>query len=109
MLRIYLNEACKADLLTKEEELALTRNLQERQKAIYDMVFNSEIMIEELNKWNEMIDAGEMTIKELLPRGKQSKKTLEKELKKFKDTLKFINKTHKEIMRLKLKLQEKIK
>lgn len=107
-IKMYLSEMGKTPLLKREEEITLARNIKEREKELKNLVLQSPLAIREIKNWEELIEQQEMTPKELMPRGRKTKRELENMKKKMKKTVKEITKIEKQIQKLEEKLKDKI-
>ena len=68
----YLNEIGKVPLLRREEEISLSRDLRQRQEELRRLVLASPLAHREIRNWESLVEADEMTPKELMPRGRRS-------------------------------------
>lgn len=107
-IKMYLSEMGKTPLLKREEEITLARNIKERERELKNLVLQSPVAIREIKNWEALIEQEEMTTKELMPRGKKTKRELENMKKKMKQTVKKISKIEKDIAKLEEKLKTKI-
>jgi len=65
-----------APLLTRAEEMELSRTIQEGLRQLRSAVLRSPFVVRELRVWNELVASGEMSVKELMPRGRRTRKEL---------------------------------
>ena len=107
-IKMYLSEMGKTPLLKREEEITLARNIKEREKELRNLVLQSPLAIREIKNWEALIEQEEMTTKELMPRGRKTKRELENMKKKMKQAVKKITKIEKQIAVLEEKLKTKI-
>lgn len=107
-IKMYLSEMGKTPLLKREEEITLARNIKERERELKNLVLQSPVAIREIKNWEALIEQEEMTTKELMPRGKKTRRELENMKKKMKQTVKKISKIEKDIAKLEEKLKSKI-
>lgn len=107
-IKMYLSEMGKTPLLKRDEEITLARNIKERERELRNLVLQSPFAIREIKNWEALIEQEEMTTKELMPRGRKTKRELENMRKKMKQTVKKISKIEKEIAKLEEKLKSKI-
>src|SRR5689334_16883557 len=75
-IRMYLTEMGKVPLLTREQELTLTRNIKENEKTLKLIVLENPITLRELRNWESLLAQQEMTPKELMPRGRKTNQEL---------------------------------
>lgn len=99
-IRMYLSEMGKVPLLSRDEEIALARNIREREKELRKLVLECPITMREICAWEELVDQEEMTTKELMPRGKRTSRELTNMRKKLKEATTFIAKREKDITAL---------
>ena len=99
-IRMYLSEMGKVPLLSRDEEIALARNIREREKELRKLVLECPITMREICSWEELVDQEEMTTKELMPRGKRTSRELTNMRKKLKEAAAFISKREKDITAL---------
>src|ERR1035437_3122868 len=89
-IRMYLTEMGKVPLLTREQELTLTRNIKENEKLLKLIVLENPITLRELRNWESLLTQQEMTPKELMPRGRKTNQELARMRAKMKSVVKFI-------------------
>src|SRR3984893_12682912 len=89
-IRMYLTEMGKVPLLTREQELTLTRNIKENEKTLKLIVLESPITMREIRNWENLLEQQEMTPKELMPRGRKTNQELARMRQKMKNVVKFI-------------------
>ena len=87
---MYLTEMGKVPLLTREQELTLTRNIKENEKTLKLIVLENPITLRELRNWESLLAQQEMTPKELMPRGRKTNQELARMRAKMKSVVKFI-------------------
>lgn len=104
-IKMYLYEMGKTPLLTRDEELTLARNIKEREKELKNLVLQSPLTMREIKNWETLIEQEEMTTKELMPRGRKTKRELTAMKKKMKKVVRDITKIEKEINKLTDKLK----
>ena len=106
-IRMYLTEMGKVPLLTREQELTLTRNIKENEKDLKIIVLESPITLRELRNWENLLDQQEMTPKELMPRGRKTNQELSRMRAKMKSVVKFISLTEDKIVHAEERLKGK--
>ena len=89
-IRMYLTEMGKVPLLTREQELTLTRNIKENEKLLKLIVLENPITLRELRNWESLLAQQEMTPKELMPRGRKTNQELARMRAKMKSVVKLI-------------------
>ena len=70
---LFLTEMGKVTLLTREEETALAREIEEAGAEMTRLVLGSPYAVRQIRNWAELLKSGEMDAKELLPRGTPSR------------------------------------
>ena len=71
-IRMYLSEMGKVPLLTREQEVSLARSIKDNEKILKLVVLESPITHREIQNWEQLLEADEMTPKELMPRGRRT-------------------------------------
>src|SRR5579864_4290195 len=105
-IRMYLTEMGKVPLLTREQELTLTRNIKENEKTLKLIVLESPITMREIRNWENLLAQQEMTPKELMPRGRKTNQELSRMRAKMKSVVKFIMGGEHKIMRAQQRLKK---
>ncbi len=103
-IRMYLSEMGRVPLLNREEEVTLARNVREREKELRMLVLESPVTMREIRSWETLIEAQEMTPKELMPRGRKTNAELSGMRRKMKSVALFITKSEKQMAALRTKL-----
>jgi len=106
-IRMYLTEMGKVPLLTREQELTLTRNIKENEKTLKLIVLESPITMREIRNWENLLAQQEMTPKELMPRGRKTNQELSRMRAKMKSVVKFIMGGEQKIARAEERLHKK--
>ncbi len=106
-IRMYLTEMGKVPLLTREQELTLTRNIKENEKVLKMIVLESPITMREIRNWENLLEQQEMTPKELMPRGRKTNQELARMRQKMRAVVKFIMGGEQKIIRAQERLQKK--
>src|SRR5882724_1486647 len=106
-IRMYLTEMGKVPLLTREQELTLTRNIKENEKTLKLIVLENPITLRELRNWESLLAQQEMTPKELMPRGRKTNQELARMRQKMKNVVKFIITAEERMSRAEERLQKK--
>ncbi|OIO72334.1 MAG: hypothetical protein AUJ85_10325 [Elusimicrobia bacterium CG1_02_37_114] len=106
-VQLYLTEMGKEPLLNQENELVLARNIRENERTLQLIVLGCSITLKEIRNWETLLTQNEMTPKELMPRGKKSKKQLNRMRAKVKWTVRTIGSVEKKISKSELQLKEK--
>src|SRR5207302_10072054 len=106
-IRMYLTEMGKVPLLTREQELTLTRNIKENEKTLKLIVLENPITLRELRNWESLLAQQEMTPKELMPRGRKTNQELSRMRQKMRNVVKFILGGEQKIVRAEERLHKK--
>ena len=106
-IRMYLTEMGKVPLLTREQELTLTRNIKENEKTLKLIVLENPITLRELRNWESLLAQQEMTPKELMPRGRKTNQELARMRQKMKNVVKFIVTAEERMARAEHRLKKK--
>ncbi|MBI5239742.1 MAG: sigma-70 family RNA polymerase sigma factor [Elusimicrobia bacterium] len=75
-IALYLERIGRVPLLTAAEELVLTKEVQERMRELREAIVGSPFMAQEVLLWEELLDLGELSPKELMPRGRRNRREL---------------------------------
>lgn len=103
-IRMYLSEMGRVPLLTREEEVTLSRNIKEHEKELHLLVLESPITLREISNWETLLEQEEMTPKELMPRGRKTNAELSRMRQKVKVVAEAIQKSEKAMAKLEAKL-----
>ncbi len=106
-IRMYLTEMGKVPLLTREQELTLTRNIKENEKTLKLIVLESPITMREIRNWENLLEQQEMTPKELMPRGRKTNQELSRMRQKMRNVVRFIMAGEKKLVRAEERLKKK--
>lgn len=104
-IRLLLNEINKIEPIDRKTEINIAKNIRTNEMKLLSIVLSSPIALREINNWVLLLKRNEMTPKELMKRGRKSKRTLRKMRRKLTNTVKTVNKLSKKVT----KLQERIK
>ncbi|MFH1725627.1 MAG: sigma-70 family RNA polymerase sigma factor [Elusimicrobiota bacterium] len=104
-LRMYLSEMGKVPLLSREEEIRLTRNVCERRKELRLLVLESPIARREIRGWQTLISLREMTLEELMRRGRKSPREIATMRRKMTAVSRLIDNSEKRVAGLSDKLK----
>ncbi|MCX5795822.1 MAG: sigma-70 family RNA polymerase sigma factor [Elusimicrobia bacterium] len=104
-IRMYLSQMGRVPLLSREEEVTLARNVREREKELRLLVLESPVTQREIRSWETLIEAQEMTPKELMPRGRKTASELSGMRRRMKSVADFIGKSEKVMNALREKLK----
>jgi RNA polymerase primary sigma factor len=73
---MYISHIGQVPLLKRDEELELARRIHDHMAQLRDVILRSEFMAREILNWESLLELGEMTSKELMPRGRRSSNEL---------------------------------
>ncbi|MBL0059566.1 MAG: sigma-70 family RNA polymerase sigma factor [Elusimicrobia bacterium] len=107
-IRMYLSEMGKVPLLTREQEVSLARSIKDNEKILKLVVLESPITHREVQNWEQLLEADEMTPKELMPRGRRTASELSGMRRRVKTVVQFIIQAELRIDKIKLKLESKL-
>jgi len=69
---LYMLRMGKVPLLSSEEESRLAKEFQARTRELRQTILESPFMAREILVWRDLLDQGELTAKELMPRGRRT-------------------------------------
>jgi RNA polymerase primary sigma factor len=92
-LRVFLDEVSRIESIDRKTELAIAKNIRLNERKLLSIVLSSTIALRELNNWVTLLEQNEMTPKELMKRGRKSKRSLMKMRQRIAAAIKRINAT----------------
>jgi len=104
-IRMYLSEMGKVPLLSREQEVNLARNIKENEKILKLVVLESPITHREIQNWEQLLEADEMTPKELMPRGRRTASELSGMRRRVKAVVDYITEAELRIDKIKVKME----
>jgi RNA polymerase primary sigma factor len=107
-IRMYLSEMGKVPLLTREQEVNLARSIKDNEKILKLVVLESPITHREVQNWESLLEADEMTPKELMPRGRRTASELSGMRRRVKTVVQYIIQAELRIDKLKHKMEGKV-
>jgi RNA polymerase primary sigma factor len=107
-IRMYLSEMGKVPLLTREQEVNLARSIKDNEKILKLVVLESPITHREVQNWESLLEADEMTPKELMPRGRRTASELSGMRRRVKTVVQYIIQAELRIDKHKLKMEGKL-
>jgi len=100
VIALYLTQIGKVPLLSAAEEFQLAKRVLGHIKELRGLIEDSSFMAHEVLTWEELLDAGEMSPKELMPRGRRSARELGQMARRLREAARFIARTDSHIRRL---------
>lgn len=107
-IRMYLSEMGKVPLLTREQEVSLARSIKDNEKILKLVVLESPITHREIQNWEQLLEADEMTPKELMPRGRRTASELSGMRRRVKTVVQYIIQAELRIDKIKVKMEAKL-
>jgi RNA polymerase primary sigma factor len=107
-IRMYLSEMGKVPLLTREQEVNLARSIKDNEKILKLVVLESPITHREVQNWESLLEADEMTPKELMPRGRRTASELSGMRRRVKTVVQYIIQAELRIDKVKHKMEGKL-
>ncbi len=105
-IRLFLNEINKIESIDRKIELNIAKNIRMNEAKLLFIVLSSPIALREINNWILLLKRNEMTPKELMKRGRKSKRSLRKMRRKLSTMVKSVNKLWREIKKIQKKLDD---
>ena len=65
-VRMYLKEMGSVSLLSREEEVEIAKRIEEGEKEILQVVFNSPLIIQEISRLSTLLEASHTSIRDIL-------------------------------------------
>lgn len=106
-LRVFINEINKYGAMDRETEIAIAKRIRANETKLLSLVLSSPIALREMNHWVELVKQREMSPKELMKRGRKTRRSLRKMRRKLVSTVKTVNKLIKKLAQLRRKLEDK--
>jgi RNA polymerase primary sigma factor len=106
-LRMFINEINKYGAMDRETEIAIAKRIRANEAKLLSLVLSSPIALREMNHWVELVKQREMSPKELMKRGRKTRRSLRKMRRKLVSTVKTVNKLIKKLALLRRKLEDK--
>jgi RNA polymerase primary sigma factor len=106
-LRMFINEINKYGAMDRETEIAIAKRIRANEAKLLSLVLSSPIALREMNHWVELVKQREMSPKELMKRGRKTRRSLRKMRRKLVSTVKTVNKLIKKLAQLRRKLEDK--
>jgi RNA polymerase primary sigma factor len=106
-LRVFINEINKYGAMDRETEIAIAKRIRVNEAKLLSLVLSSPIALREMNHWVELVKQREMSPKELMKRGRKTRRSLRKMRRKLVSTVKTVNKLIKKLAQLRRKLEDK--
>jgi len=106
-LLMFINEINKYGAMDRETEIAIAKRIRANEAKLLSLVLSSPIALREMNHWVELVKQREMSPKELMKRGRKTRRSLRKMRRKLVSTVKTVNKLIKKLAQLRRKLEDK--
>ena len=106
-LRVFINEINKYGAMDRETEIAIAKRIRANEAKLLSLVLSSPIALREMNHWVELVKQREMSPKELMKRGRKTRRSLRKMRRKLVSTVKTVDKLIKKLAQLRRKLEDK--
>ncbi len=103
-IKMYLSEMGKEPLLTRTQEMYLAKNIQENEQALIRLVLGTPVGIEEFKKIAEDLREGRISPRDIMKRGRKTKRILEKMKASVNDSYNEVKRRQRKIERRKSKL-----
>jgi RNA polymerase primary sigma factor len=69
---LYMVRIGKVPLLSPQEEFRLAKEVRDRMRELRQAILESPFMVREILVWRDLLDQGELSAKELMPRGRRT-------------------------------------
>jgi len=106
-LRMFINEINKYGPMDRETEIAIAKRIRANEAKLLSLVLSSPIALREINHWAELVKQKEMSPKELMRRGRKTRRSLKKMRRKLSSTVKTVNKLIKKLGKIQQQLKNK--
>ncbi len=103
-LRVFLDEVSRINSMDRQTEIEVAKSIRMNERKLLSIVLSSPIALRDLNNWVFLLKNDEMTVKELMKRGRKSKRSMIKMRRKISATVNRINRLSKKISKLKREL-----
>jgi RNA polymerase primary sigma factor len=105
-IKLYLSEMGRVPLLSREDEIEIAKRIKKNEKNLQKIVLRSPITLKEIKHWENLLKDDEMTLKELMPRGKKTDEILQDMRDKMEDISGLIKKIEEKISSIYIKLKK---
>jgi len=101
-VRMYLKEMGSVSLLSREEEVEIAKRIEEGEKEILQVVFNSPLIIQEIGRLSNLLESSQASIREILDDLDEEDNEIDEEsyILHFREEVDTIKKLHSETARL---------
>jgi RNA polymerase primary sigma factor len=106
-LRIFINEINKYGSMDRSTEIAIAKRIRANEAELLSLVLSSPIALREINHWVELVKQKEMSPKELMRRGRKTRRSLKKMRRKLSSTVNSVNKLIKNLSMIQQRLNNK--
>ncbi|MCX7956493.1 MAG: sigma-70 family RNA polymerase sigma factor [Endomicrobia bacterium] len=106
-IRVFINEVSKIETIDRKKEVVIAKDIRAKEMKLLVLVLSSSIALREINNWVLLIKKNEMSLKDLMKRGRKSKRTLKNMRKKLLFSIRYVNKMASKVFQLQNKLKSK--
>lgn len=105
-IKLFINEVSKIEPIDRKKEIDIAKSIRAKEMKLLMLVLSSPIALREINNWVLLVRQNEMTLKDLMKRGRKSKATIKRMRKKLISSIKVVNKMAEKILDLQKKLKK---
>ncbi|MEN3013607.1 MAG: sigma-70 family RNA polymerase sigma factor [Endomicrobiia bacterium] len=108
-IKLFINEVSKIEPIDRKKEIEIAKSIRAKEMELLMLVLSSTIALREINNWVLLVKKNEMSLKDLMKRGRKSKSALRKMRKKLISSIRAVNKIAEKILMLRKKLNSEKK
>ncbi|MCX7910069.1 MAG: sigma-70 family RNA polymerase sigma factor [Endomicrobia bacterium] len=105
-IKLFINEVSRIEPIDRKKEIDIAKSIRAKEMKLLMLVLSSPIALREINNWVLLVRQNEMTLKDLMKRGRKSKATIKKMRKKLISSIKVVNRMAEKILDLQKKLKK---